>query len=109
MELLEGCGFDPHLLHPLLWKAIALAQLKNAKIDAAILAQPLRADLLPEAWIGPPAVRHLRALLRPRVQPVRLRTLRRGSARRASWRPGPGSPRPPAVSDRAIRHGHISP
>ncbi len=77
MELLEGCGFDPHLLHPLLWKAIALAQLKNAKIDAAILAQLLRADLLPEAWIGPPAVRHLRALLRPRVQPVRLRTLLR--------------------------------
>ncbi len=54
-----------------------LGAAEECQVDAAILAQPLRADLLPEAWIGPPAVRHLRALLRPRVQPVRLRTLRR--------------------------------
>jgi transposase len=41
------------------------------------LAQLLRADLLPEAWIAPPAVRQLRALLRHRVALVRLRTLLR--------------------------------
>lgn len=46
-------------------------------VDAAILAQLLRADLLPEAWIAPPQVRQLRALLRHRVQLVRLRTLLR--------------------------------
>jgi hypothetical protein len=34
----------------------------------------LRADLLPEAWIAPPPVRQLRALLRHRVALVRLRT-----------------------------------
>jgi transposase len=34
----------------------------------------LRADLLPEAWIAPPPVRALRALLRHRVALVRLRT-----------------------------------
>jgi transposase len=34
----------------------------------------LRADLLPEAWIAPPPVRALRALLRHRVYLVRLRT-----------------------------------
>jgi transposase len=39
------------------------------------LAQLLRADLLPEAWIAPPAARQLRALLRHRAQLVRLRTL----------------------------------
>jgi len=38
------------------------------------LAQLLRADLLPEAWIAPPAVRQLRALLRHRTGLVRLRT-----------------------------------
>jgi len=38
------------------------------------LAQLLRADLLPEAWIAPSAVRQLRALLRHRVALVRLRT-----------------------------------
>ena len=38
------------------------------------MAQLLRADLLPEAWIAPPPVRQLRALLRHRVALVRLRT-----------------------------------
>ena len=46
-------------------------------MDAAILAQLLRADLLPEAWIAPPEVRQLRAMLRHRIQLVRLRTLLR--------------------------------
>jgi transposase len=77
VELLEGYGFDPHLVHPSRCKAIAAARLKNDKVDAAILAQLLRADLLPEAWIAPPATRQLRALLRHRVQLVRLRTLLR--------------------------------
>jgi transposase len=73
-ELLEDYGFEPHLVHPLRCKAIASARLKNDKVDAAILAQLLRADLLPEAWIAPPATRQLRALLRHRARLVRLRT-----------------------------------
>ena len=77
VELLEDYGFDPHLVHPSRCKAIASARLKNDKVDAAILGQLLRADLLPEAWIAPPPVRQLRALLRHRVQLVRLRTLLR--------------------------------
>ena len=75
--LLEDYGFDPHLVHPLQCKAIASARLKNDKAGAAILAQLLRAGLLPEAWIAPPPVRQLRALLRHRAQLVRLRTLLR--------------------------------
>jgi hypothetical protein len=67
VELLEGYGFDPHLVHPLRCKAIASARLKNDKVDAAILAQLLRADLLPEAWIAPQPVRQLRAQLRHRA------------------------------------------
>jgi transposase len=74
VELLEDYGFDPHLVHPLRCKAIASARLKNDKVDAAILAQLLRADLLPEAWIAPKDVRELRALLRHRVALVRLGT-----------------------------------
>src|SRR6266571_7607165 len=76
-DLLEDYGFEAHMVHPLRCKAIASARLKNDKVDAAILAQLLRADLLPEAWIAPPAVRQLRALLRHRIQLVRLRTLLR--------------------------------
>jgi transposase len=74
VQLLEDYGFAPHLVHPSRCKAIASARLKNDKVDAAILGQLLRADLLPEAWIAPPPVRQLRALLRHRVALVRLRT-----------------------------------
>src|SRR6266480_4844793 len=70
VELLEDYGSDPHLVHPLRCKAIASARLKNDKVDAAILGQLLRADLLPEAWIAPPPVRQLRALLRNRIHAV---------------------------------------
>jgi transposase len=77
VELLEDYGFEPHLVHPLRCKAIASARLKNDKVDAATLAQLLRADLLPEAWIAPLQIRQQRALLRHRCQLVRLRTLLR--------------------------------
>jgi transposase len=120
VELLEGYGFDPHLVHPLRCKAIASARLKNDKVDAEILAQLLRADLLPEAWIAPPAVRQLRALLRHRVQLVRLRTLLRnrihavladhGYGRPAGCWSGPGrdwlaSLPLPAVSREVVEDG----
>src|SRR6201984_3801013 len=76
-QLLEDYGFEPHMVPPLQCKAIASARLKNDKVDAATLAQLLRADLLPEAWIAPPRVRQLRGLLRHRAQLVRLRRVRR--------------------------------
>ncbi len=98
--LLEDYGFEPHLVHPLRCKAIASARLKNDKVDAATLAQLLRADLLPEAWIAPPAVRQLRALLRHRAGLVRLGTQQRnrihavvadfGFDRSGSYLSGPG-------------------
>src|SRR6516165_8759351 len=99
-DLLEDYGFDAHLVHPLRCKAIASARLKNDKVDAAILAQLLRADLLPEAWIAPAKVRQLRALLRHRISLVRLATQARnrihavaadhGYDRSASYWTGPG-------------------
>jgi len=92
VQLLEDYGFEPHLVHPLQCKAIASARLKNDKVDAAILAQLLRADLLPEAWIAPPEVRQLRALLRHRVQLVRLRTLLRTRIHAVLADHGPGRP-----------------
>jgi transposase len=74
VELLEDLELEPHLVHPSRCKAIASARLKNDKVDAATLAQLLRADLLPEAWIAPQQVRDLRALLRHRASLVRLST-----------------------------------
>src|SRR5258706_715645 len=100
VELLEDYGFAPHLVHPLRCKAIASARLKNDKVDAAILAQLLRADLLPEAWIAPQPVRQLRAQLRHRASLVRLGTQLRnrihavaadhGYDRTGSYWTGPG-------------------
>jgi transposase len=68
--------------------------------DAAILAQLLRADLLPEAQLAPAGVRQLRALLRHRASLVRLGTQLRnrihavaadhGYDRTGSYRTGPG-------------------
>jgi transposase len=99
-ELLEDYGFDAHMVHPLRCKAIASARLKNDKAGAAILAQLLRADLLPEAWIAPAKVRQLRAQLRHRISLVRLGTQLRnrihavaaghGYDRPASYWTGPG-------------------
>jgi transposase len=74
VELLEELELQPHLVHPSRCKAIASARLKNDKVDARTLAQLLRADLLPEAWIAPQATRDLRALLRHRARLVRLAT-----------------------------------
>jgi transposase len=100
VRLLEDYGFEAHLVHPLRCKAIASARLKNDKVDAATLAQLLRADLLPEAWIAPPAVRQLRALLRHRAGLVRLGTQQQnrihavvadfGYDRAGSYLSGPG-------------------
>jgi transposase len=72
--LLEELELEPHLVHPSRCTAIASARLKNDKVDAATLAQLLRGDLLPEAWIAPQATRDLRALLRHRASLVRLAT-----------------------------------
>lgn len=74
VELLEELGLEPHLVHPSRCKAIASARLKNDKVDARTLAQLLRAEVLPEAWIAPQQVRDLRALLRHRASLVRLST-----------------------------------
>src|SRR5207247_5392092 len=78
----------------------ATARRTRVKVVAAILAQLLRADLLPEAWIAPANVRHLRARLRHRASLVRLGTQLRnrihavaadhGYDRSASYWTGPG-------------------
>jgi len=90
-----------------------MSALTTRRTDNPCLAQLLRAGLLPQAWIAPPAVRQLRALLRHRVRLARVRTLLRnrihavlaghGHDRPAGYRSGPGREWPaslplPAVS-----------
>jgi transposase len=63
-----------HLAHPLRTKAIASARVKTDAVDACTLAQLLRADLLPEAYIAPRELRDLRDLLRQRFVLTHMRT-----------------------------------
>ncbi|MGN6170826.1 MAG: IS110 family transposase [Solirubrobacteraceae bacterium] len=73
-ELLEDHGYELHLAHPLRTKAIASARVKTDAVDAHTLAQLLRADLLPEAYVAPRDLRDLRDLLRQRVTLTQMRT-----------------------------------
>ena len=66
-DLLDEQGIPLSLAHPLRTRAIASARVKTDAVDARTLAHLLRADLLPEAWIAPQAVRDLRECLRQRV------------------------------------------
>jgi transposase len=117
VDLLEELELEPHLVHPSRCEAIASARLKNDKVDAATLAQLLRADLLPEAWIAPPQIRDLRALLRHRASLVRLSTsgknrihavlADRGIAQDQNLWTGPGGPGWPTLPCRQP-HGRSS-
>jgi transposase len=53
VELLEELELEPHLVHPSRAKPSPRPGCRNDKVDAATLAQLLRAELLPEAWIAP--------------------------------------------------------
>ena len=46
-DMLEQLGHDVHLAHPMKVKAIASARIKTDKIDASVLADLLRSNLLP--------------------------------------------------------------
>lgn len=72
-EEMEEKGFDVHLAHPSKVKLIAEAKVKTDKIDAKVLANLLRTDMLPEAYIAPEHIRKLRTIVRHRYSLVRLR------------------------------------
>ena len=73
-DLLAAHGATVHLAHPLGVAAYSHRRVKNDVLDARELAHLLRTDLLPEAWIAPPATRQLRELVRYRVKLVHFQT-----------------------------------
>ena len=74
-DWLEEIVDDVILANPYKVKAIAEAKIKTDKIDATVLADLLRADLVPQAYIAKRPVRDMRNLLRERIYFVRLRTM----------------------------------
>jgi len=73
-DYLEDGGYKVKLAHPLKTRAIAEARIKTDSIDAEILAQLLRANLLPESYVPPRYVRTEREITRHRASLVRMRT-----------------------------------
>lgn len=63
-DMLEQLGNDVHLAHPMKVKAIASARIKTDKIDANVLSDLLRANLLPEAYFASKEVRSWKELVR---------------------------------------------
>jgi transposase len=73
-QQLSDLGMQIKLAHPLKTKAIASAKIKNDRLDATILSDLLRADLIPESYIPPEDIRDLRELTRQHIRLVQIRT-----------------------------------
>jgi transposase len=74
-DWLEEVLDDVALAHPLKVKAIAEAKIKTDKISADILADLLRASLLPRAYAPSKETRDLKNILRQRMFFVRVQTM----------------------------------
>lgn len=73
-ETLDSLKITVILAHPLKVRAIADARIKSDKIDAGILADLLRSDMIPQSYIPPQEIRYLRELVRHRIRLVRRRS-----------------------------------
>jgi len=73
-ENLESLGCNVVLSNPLQTKAIASARIKNDKVDSKVLADLLRTNLLPTAYIQPRKIRDLKEIVRERANFVEMRT-----------------------------------
>jgi len=70
-----GSVTEVQLAHPTRTRAIAAAQIKTDAIDAHTLAQLLRANLIPRAYVPSPETRRMKQIVRQRLFMVRLRTM----------------------------------
>jgi transposase len=73
-DLLSDLGVDVTVAHALKVKAIASAKIKTDKIDARVLADLLKAELIPEVYIPPKDIRQQKDLLRQRCWLVKSKT-----------------------------------
>lgn len=76
-DLLKDKGYDVTVAHPLMVKAIAYARVKSDKVDARMLADLLRAGMIPEAYVPDRDIREVRDLVRRRHYMVKLRTMQK--------------------------------
>jgi len=74
-DFLQDEGYNVKVAHPLMVKAIAYAKVKTDKVDARILADLLRMNMIPECYIPNKEIRDLRDLVRRRYYFVSIRTM----------------------------------
>ena len=74
VDACQEVGARVHLAHPLGVNAFKTQRVKQDHTDARHLADLLRMNRLPEAWIAPPEVLELRELIRYRAKLVALRS-----------------------------------
>jgi transposase len=65
-DFIESKGFDVSLIHPKRTRLIAESRVKTDKIDATIIAQLLRVDMIHKSYVPDKGVRKLRFLVRHR-------------------------------------------
>lgn len=70
-DALTQAGFEVVISHPQKTKAIASAKIKNDKVDSHMLAQLLRANLIPTVHVSSLETRELKEMLRHRSRLVR--------------------------------------
>jgi transposase len=73
-DFIERMGVEVRMAHPARVKAIASARIKTDKIDAGVLADLLRTNLVPEAYRSPVSIRAHKELVRLRGSLVHDRT-----------------------------------
>jgi transposase len=74
-DYMSDAGFDVVVAHPLKVRPIAEARVKTDKIDATVLANLLRTNMLPTSWVAPYWVRMERQLARHRASLVSMRSM----------------------------------
>lgn len=73
-DLIQNLDLDVKIANPLKVKAIASARIKTDKIDANVLCDLLRTNLLPEAYFASKEVRFWKEMVRFRASLIHLRT-----------------------------------
>jgi transposase len=91
-DFIESLGLDVRLANPMRVKAIASARIKTDSIDAGVLADLLRANLLPESYHAPKDVRAWKEEVRLRMSLVRLRVQVKNKIHALLWKEGIRSP-----------------
>lgn len=87
-DLLEHEGVEVKLVDTLKSKLIASSKLKNDKVDSRVLAELLRADFLPTAYLAPKETRDLRELMRWRIFFTKARTRSKNRIHSMLWKHG---------------------